>query len=139
MTNSFNVSNVFESGRNNPDVSCERACMDTGYNEYFTDVLDTLNEYQDRHGQIFSIKNLKEAVLCVMDEEEKEIDRKISDSKEQVDNISDSKERVDDISDSKEGVDGISDSDKQVDAESEAKAYRDYVFRNDFETVIVFE
>ena len=25
----FNVSNVFECGRNNPDVSCERACMAT--------------------------------------------------------------------------------------------------------------
>ena len=28
-TNYFNVSNVFECGRNNPDVSCERACMAT--------------------------------------------------------------------------------------------------------------
>ena len=33
VTNYFNVSNVFECGRNNPNVSCERACMATGYNE----------------------------------------------------------------------------------------------------------
>ena len=42
-------------------------------NEYFTDVLDTLNEYQDRHGQTLSNKKLKEALLRVMDEEEEEI------------------------------------------------------------------
>ena len=29
VTNYFNVSNVFECGRNNADVSCERACMAT--------------------------------------------------------------------------------------------------------------
>ena len=120
MTNYFNVSNVFECGRNNPDVSCERVCMATEDNEYFTDILDTLKKYQHRHGQIFSSKKLKEAIIHVIDEEEVKIER----------NISDSKERVDDISDSKEWVDGISNSDKQVDAESKAKSYRDYVFRN---------
>ena len=51
----------------------------------------------------------------------------------------DSFEQVDAISDSKERVDGISDSEEQVDAESEAKACRDYVFRNDIETMNVFE
>ena len=40
---------------------------------------------------------------------------------------------------SKEQVDGIRYSYEQVDALSEAKAYRDYVFRNDFETMNVFE
>ena len=50
--------------------------MATEYNEYFTDILDTLNEYQDRHGQRLSNKNLKEAVLRVMDEEEEEMERK---------------------------------------------------------------
>ena len=67
VTNYFNLSNVLECGRNNPDVSCERACMATEDNEYFTGVLDTLNEYQDRHGQILSSKKLKEALLHVMD------------------------------------------------------------------------
>ena len=78
MTNYFNVSNVFECGRNNPDVSCERACMATAYNEYLMEVLDTLNEYQDRHGQILSSKKLREAVCCVMDEEEEEMERNIN-------------------------------------------------------------
>ena len=67
MTNYFNVYNVFECGRNNPGVSCERACMDNVDNEYFTDILDTLNEYQDRHGQRLSSKKLREAVRRIMD------------------------------------------------------------------------
>ena len=78
MTNYFNVSNIFECGRNNPDVSCERAGMATDDNEYFTEFLDTLNRYQDRHGQRLSSKKLKEAVLCVMDEEEEDIERNIN-------------------------------------------------------------
>ena len=115
MTNCFNVSNVFECGRNNPDVSCERACMATEDNEYFSDIIDTLKRYQYFHGQRLSSKNLRESVIRVMDEEEEEIEHNISDSKEGIDDISNSKERVDDISDSN----------KRVDAESEAKAYRD--------------
>ena len=77
MTKYCNVSNVFECGRNNPDVSCERACMATEDNEYFTDIIDTLNKYQDCHGQRLSSKKLKEAVLRVMDEEEEEMKRNI--------------------------------------------------------------
>ena len=72
VTNYFNVSNVFECGRNNPDVSCERACISNVENEYYTDVLDTLNKYQDCHGKILSNKKLREAVRRVMDEEEME-------------------------------------------------------------------
>ena len=78
MTNYLNVSNVFECGRNNPDVSCERAFMATEDNEYFTDILDTLNEYQDRHGQRLFSKKLREAVSHVMDEEEEEMERNIN-------------------------------------------------------------
>ena len=66
----FNVSNIFECGRNNPDVSYERSYMATEGNEYFTDILDTLNKYQDRHGQRLASKNPKESVLCVMEQEE---------------------------------------------------------------------
>ena len=66
----LNVSNVIEYGRNNTDVSYERAYMDTEDSEYFTDILDTLNKYQDRHIQRLSSNKLKEAVLRVMDEEE---------------------------------------------------------------------
>ena len=65
----FNVSNVFEHGRNNPDISYERAYMATSGNEYFTVILDHLNEFHDRHSQILSSKNLIEAVLRVMEQE----------------------------------------------------------------------
>ena len=78
MTNYFNVSNVFECGRNNPDVSGERECIATIDNEYFTEILDTLNEYQDYHGQRLSSKKLREAVRRVMDEEEEEMERNIN-------------------------------------------------------------
>ena len=50
-----------------------------------------------------------------------------------------SKEQVDAINNYKERVGVIRDSNKQVDAKSEAKSYRDYVFRNEFETMNVFE
>ena len=66
--NYFNISNVFEFGRNNPDVSCDRSCMATEDNEYFSDIIDTLKRCQDRHGQRLPSKKLKEAVLRVMDE-----------------------------------------------------------------------
>ena len=65
-------------------------------NEYFSDILDTLTEYQDRHGQRLSSKKLIKAVLRVMDEEEEEIERNINDSKEGVDDINDSNEGVED-------------------------------------------
>ena len=65
-----NVSNVFECGRNNPHVSYEGAYMATSCNEYFTDIIDHLNKYQDRHGQRLSSKKLKEAVLRIMEKEE---------------------------------------------------------------------
>ena len=78
MTNYFNVSNVFECGRNNPEVSCERAYMATEDNEYFMDILDTLTEYKDRHGQQLSSENLREAVFRVMYEVEEEMERNIN-------------------------------------------------------------
>ena len=49
-----------------------------------------------------------------MDEEEEEIERNISDSKEGVDDISDSKEGVDDRNDSAEHVGVTNDSEKLV-------------------------
>ena len=52
--------------------------MATEENEYYTEILDILNKYQDRHGQRLSSKKLKEAVLHVMDEEEEEIERIIN-------------------------------------------------------------
>ena len=52
--------------------------MANAYNEYFTDVLDTLNKYQDRHGQRLSSKKLREAVGRVMNEEVEEMERNIN-------------------------------------------------------------
>ena len=52
--------------------------MATEDNEYFTDIIDNMNEYQDRHGQRLSSKNLKETILRVMDEEEEKIERNIN-------------------------------------------------------------
>ena len=51
--------------------------MATEVNEYFTGILDTLNKYQDRHGQRLYSKNPKESVLRVMEQEEEEIERNI--------------------------------------------------------------
>ena len=78
VTHYFNVSNIFECGRNNPEVSGERLYMDTEDNEYFTDIIDTLNKYKDRHSKVLSIKKTKEAVLRVMVEGEEEIERNIN-------------------------------------------------------------
>ena len=78
MKNYFNAPNVFECGRNNPDVSCERACMDSDKIEYFTDILDTLNKYQDLHGQRLSSKKLREDVCRVINEKEEEKERTIN-------------------------------------------------------------
>ena len=50
----FNVSNVFECGRNNPDMPYERAYMAPSGNEYFLVMLDNLNKYHDRHSQKLS-------------------------------------------------------------------------------------
>ena len=54
----FNVSNIYECRRNNPDVSYERKYMVTSDNEYFLDILDHLEIYQDCHGQRLSSKTL---------------------------------------------------------------------------------
>ena len=59
----FNVSNVFECGRNKTYVSYERGYMSTERDEYFTEMLDHLNEYNYCHGKILSSKKLKEAIL----------------------------------------------------------------------------
>ena len=73
----FNVSNIFKCRRNNPDVSYERAYMATSGNEYFTEIHDHLNKYNDRQGQIFSRKKFKEAVFRIMEQQEEEIEYNI--------------------------------------------------------------
>ena len=73
MPNNFNAFNVFECTRKLLDrlgVSYERAYMATPKEEYFTEMLDHLNEYNDHHGQQLSSKKLRYAVIRVMEEEE---------------------------------------------------------------------
>ena len=43
--------------------------MANEYNDYFSDVLDTLNKYRDRHDKRLSSKKLREDVGHVMNEE----------------------------------------------------------------------
>ena len=64
------MSYVFECRKNDPDVSYKRAYVATERGEYFTEMLDHLNKYNDYHSQILSSKKLKEDVLQVMEEEE---------------------------------------------------------------------
>ena len=52
--------------------------MATERDEYFTDIIDHLNGCQDHHSQRLSRKNLKEAVIQVMEENEEEIKRYIN-------------------------------------------------------------
>ena len=78
MTNYLNFSNVYECGRNNTDLSCERECMANVDKEYFSDIIDTLNIYQDHHGQRLFRKKLREAVRRVMDKEEVEMECNIN-------------------------------------------------------------
>ena len=47
--------------------------MATSGNEYFTEILDYLKQYQYRHGHIISSKNTKEAVLRIMEQQQEEI------------------------------------------------------------------
>ena len=66
----FNIYNVCYFGRNITVMSYGIAYMATEGNEYFSDIIDHLNGYQDRHRQRLSSKNLKEAVLRIMEQEE---------------------------------------------------------------------
>ena len=75
MPNYFNAFNVFECGRkllDRLDVSYERTCMATPKEEYYMDMLDNLNEHNRRHVQRLSSKNLQEAVIRVIKEEEED-------------------------------------------------------------------
>ena len=55
--------------------------MATSGDEYFTEMLDHLNKYHDRHSQILSSEKLKEVVICVMEEEEEETECNINNIK----------------------------------------------------------
>ena len=74
VPNCFNVFNVFECWRkilDRLDVSYKRACIATPKEEYFTEMLGHLIEDNCCHGTPMSNKNLREAVITVMEDEEK--------------------------------------------------------------------
>ena len=73
MPNYFIVFNIFEYRRkvlDRLDVSYERSYMATPKEEYFTEMLEHLNEYNDRHSQRLSSKKLRDVVIRVMEEGE---------------------------------------------------------------------
>ena len=51
------------------DLLYERACMATPKEEYFTEMLDSLIEHTRCHVTPLSSKNIKEAVIRVMEDE----------------------------------------------------------------------
>ena len=70
MQNLFNAFNIFECRRkllDRLDVSYERAYMANPKEEYFKEMLDQLNEYNELHGKQLSSKKHQVAVLRVME------------------------------------------------------------------------
>ena len=63
---------MWKKALNRLDVSYEEACMDTPRDEYFTDMLETLIDHNDRHNAALSIEKLRQAVSIVMAETEEE-------------------------------------------------------------------
>ena len=81
MPSYYNSFNVFECGRKILyllDVSYERACTDTATEEYFTDILDSLIDDNERHSTPLSSKNLQDTFSRVMEEEEKYSERNVN-------------------------------------------------------------
>ena len=73
VPNGFKLFNVFEYGRKilyRLDVSYKRAYMAIPKEEYFTEMLDHLNEYNNRHGQRLFSKKIRDAVIVFMKEKE---------------------------------------------------------------------
>ena len=55
--------------------------MATSREEYSTDILDHLDEYNERRGKQFSSKSIQEAVLGVMEQKEEEIENNVNNIK----------------------------------------------------------
>ena len=54
------------------DVKYEQACMATTKQKYYTKILETLVDYNDRNNAPLSNENLRKAVSKVMEETEEE-------------------------------------------------------------------
>ena len=121
--------NTLECGRNilgRLDVTYERARMDTPKEKYYTTLLETLVDDNNRNGALLSNEKLRQAVSKVMEETEAEFEccDKIT-----MDTLFQSPVQMKDIStindspyyDSDDQVDTISDSKRQVDPSSDAR------------------
>ena len=72
MPKYVNAFNVFECGRKlweRLDVPYKIACMATAREEYFTNMLDSLLDNNERYGNPLPSKKLQEEVSRVMEEE----------------------------------------------------------------------
>ena len=64
--------NLFECGKkflNKLDSTCERACMETSNNKYYTEICNTLTNYNDCNNTPLSNTKTREAIRKVMEEE----------------------------------------------------------------------
>ena len=63
---------LFECGKNflnNIDAACERACVETSKDKYYTEMRDTLTDYNDRNNTPLSNAKIREAIRKVTEEE----------------------------------------------------------------------
>ena len=60
------------------DFSYERSCMATPKEEYYTEMLYSLLEYNHCHGTPFYSRNIQEAVIRVMEDKEKYAKRNVN-------------------------------------------------------------
>ena len=73
--------NIFECGANildRIDVTYERACMATPKDKYYTKLLKTIVNDNNRKGAPLSNENIQQAVNIVMEETEAELERNIN-------------------------------------------------------------
>ena len=63
--------NLFECGKNflnNIDTTCERACMATSRDKYYTEVCNALTDYNDRNNMQLSNADIWEAICKFMEQ-----------------------------------------------------------------------
>ena len=64
--------NLFECGKNISniiDATCKRACMASSRDKYYTEMLKTLTDYNDRNNAPLSNDNIQEAIHKFIEEE----------------------------------------------------------------------
>ena len=64
--NELSYFNLFECGKNilgMIDATCERVCMATSMESYYTEMFKTLTDYNERNNTPFYNKNIQEEIL----------------------------------------------------------------------------